>query len=106
MFIIKFNTVYDEYVTELMAKTPGFKQWYINSILSDTAGTAGIETIRRINGMANVKDITEIKDSDKRTRAERIAVVFAKDCIMNRDKFKCGEDYLLSIDRAVKNFAL
>ncbi len=106
LFIIKFNTVYDEYVTELMAKTRGFKQWYINSILSDTAGTAGIETIRRINGMANVKDITEIKDSDKRTRAERIAVVFAKDCIMNRDKFKCGEDYLLSIDRAVKNFAL
>lgn len=106
LFIKKFNTVYDEYVTDQMAKTSGFKEWYLDGILSDTAGVAGIESIRRIVGMANVKDITSIEDPQKRTRAERIIISLAKDYIMHRATFKCGDDYLRAIKIAVSKYPL
>ena len=102
LFVQKYDSVYDEYSTELMARTPGFKAWYLSGILADTAGAAGTEGIRRIDGMANVKDITSISDESKRARAERIVVTFAKDCIMNRESFICGADYVAAIQRAVE----
>lgn len=68
LFVEKYNKVFDEYVTETMAKVPGFKEWYLEGILSDTAGVAGLESIRRTVGMANVIDITTIPDEKKNGR--------------------------------------
>ena len=102
LFVQKYDEIFDQYVTERMAKTPGFKAWYLAGILSDTAGAAGTEGIRRINGMANVKDITSISEDGKRARAERIVVTFSKDCILHRDSFICGADYVAAIQRAVE----
>jgi 5-methylthioribose kinase len=104
LFIEKYNRVFDEYATDTMAKVPGFKEWYLERILSDTAGVAGLESIRRIVGMANVIDITTISDEDKRTRAERIVITLAKKYIMNRDTFRCGADYLTAIKEAVRKY--
>lgn len=106
MFTVKFNAVYNEYVTDIMAKTTGFKEWYLNGILSDTAGVAGIESIRRIVGMANVKDITSIEDEKKRVRAERIIISLAKDYIIHRNSFKSGDDYRRAIKIAVSKYPL
>ena len=53
-FVEKFTRRYDEVVTEPMAKVKGFKEYYINSILDDTAGYAGTELHRRTIGFANV----------------------------------------------------
>lgn len=104
LFIEKYNKVFDEYATDRMAKVPGFKEWYLEQILSDTAGVAGLESIRRIVGMANVIDITTIPDEIKRTRAERIVITLAKKYIMNRDTFRCGQDYLKAIKEAVDKY--
>jgi len=87
-----------------MADTDGFLDYYLGEILADTAGVTGLELIRRTDGMANVKDITTISDEKKRTRAERIVITLAKDCIMHRSSFRCGQDYLDAIQRAVKQF--
>lgn len=100
-FISKFKIVFETNVSDIMAKTPGFSDWYLQGILSDTAGVAGLESIRRMVGMANVKDITTIEDTDKRVRAERIVITLAKDYIMNRDSFTCGSDYRKAIMRAI-----
>ncbi len=78
--------------------------YYLASVLSGTAGAAGLESIRRIVGMANVKDITSIPDEAKRARAERIVLTLAKDQIKNRDAFRRGKDYLDAIERAVGQF--
>ncbi len=56
MFIDKFIAAYKENVTERAAKTKGFMEYYLGTILADTAGVAGLESIRRTVGMANVKD--------------------------------------------------
>lgn len=100
-FISKFKIVFETNVSDIMAKTPGFSDWYLQGILSDAAGVAGLESIRRMVGMANVKDITTIEDTDKRVRAERIVITLAKDYIMNRDSFTCGSDYRKAIMRAI-----
>ena len=70
-------------------------------VLADTAAIAGMESIRRIVGLANVKDITSITDTNKRARAERIVIRLAKDYIMNRTSFTCGQDYIDAIAKAV-----
>lgn len=104
-FIIKFKALYQENAKDTMAKTEGFLGFYLDSVLADTAGITGMELIRRTDGLANVKDITSIPDEAKRVRAERIIVTLAKDCIMHRESFKNGQDYIASINRAIGKFS-
>ena len=101
LFKEKFVQTYRETVTEPMAKVDGFLEWYLGTILSDTAGMCGMESIRRIVGLAKVKDITTIAETEKRMAAERYVLTFAKDCIKNRSAFQCGNDFKAAILRAV-----
>ena len=103
-FIAKFKTVFRERVTDTMAKTEGFMEYYLGTILADTAGVAGLESIRRIVGMANNKDVTTIADEAKRARAEKIIVTLAKNYIMNRTQFTSGADYRKAIEAAIAKF--
>ncbi len=100
LFRQKFLACYDQNVTDLMAQTPGFKEWYLSSILEDTAGYAGTELIRRTVGMAQVKDVTTIADEAKRSYAERLNILCAKDYIMHRASFQKGEDFVAALQRA------
>lgn len=103
-FIAKFKVVFAEKATDQMAKVDGFAEWYLESILADTASLAGLESIRRIVGMANVKDITTIKDEEKRARSERMILTLAKKYIMNRESFTSGADYKKAIEEVVLQF--
>jgi 5-methylthioribose kinase len=104
LFIKKFKVAFQENVTERMAKIDGFMDYYLGTILSDTAGVAGLESIRRIDGMANNKDITSIKDEAKRARAERIIVTLAQRYIMERDTFTSGAAYRKAIEETIAKF--
>lgn len=104
-FIAKFKVKFEESVTEIMAKREGFLDWYLGTILADTAGVAGLESIRRTVGMANVKDITTILDQDKRVRAEKMVIILAKNYIINRDKFKTGADYRKAINEVIEMYS-
>lgn len=103
-FIAKFKIAFKDKVTDTMAKTDGFLDWYLGTILADTAGVAGLESIRRTVGMANVKDITTIPDADKRARAEKIIITLAKKYIMNRESFLSGADYRKAIEEVIAKF--
>lgn len=100
LFIEKFNRLYDEKVTEPMAKIPGFKEFFLSSILKDTAGYAGTELHRRTVGMANVADITSIKNEKKRLLAERINIFAGKDYILNQTRFCSGQDFVDAVTEA------
>ncbi|SDN39332.1 S-methyl-5-thioribose kinase [Acetanaerobacterium elongatum] len=103
-FIVKFKAAYAANVKDILAKTEGFVDWYLGTVLADTAGVAGLEAIRRTVGMANVKDITTIPDTEKRARAERIVITLAKEFIKNRDSFKSGKDYRKAIEAVATKF--
>jgi 5-methylthioribose kinase len=94
LFVEKFNKKFDEAVTEPMAKVRGFREWYLGDVLNDTAGYAGTELHRRTVGMANVKDVTSIKDEDKRAWIERLNILCGKDYILNQPKFRSGADFV------------
>ena len=98
----KFVKVYEEQVTEPMARSEAFREAYLNDILADTAGYAGTECIRRIVGMAHNKDITVISDTKKRVIAEKILLTFAKDLMLHQQDFRTGADYYRAMESAVR----
>lgn len=100
LFILKWNKRFDEAATEPMAKVCGFKEWYLNGILEDTAGYAGTELHRRTVGMANVVDVTTIADEKKRLLAERINVFAGKDYILHPSSFRTGASFVAAVKRA------
>lgn len=105
LFREKFLKCFDECATDLMAKTPGFKEWYLDTIIADTAAYTGTELIRRTVGMAQVKDVTTIADEEQRAHAERVDILAGKDYIINRAAFKTGKqfaDAILKADKAAK----
>ena len=98
----KMDKYFDEHVTDTMCKTPGYKEYYMGTILADTSAVTGLELIRRTVGMANVKDITTISDEAARVRAEKICITAAIDFIKNREDKKCGKCFLNTLKDAVK----
>lgn len=95
LFARKAKAVIEERHREPMADAAGFADWYVKDILEDTAGVAGLELNRRIVGSAKVKDVAGIEDRLKRTLAERICVLTAKELILHRkERFFRGADYV------------
>lgn len=92
-FTEKFNDKFDKTATEAVAKYNGFKKYYLNSILRDTAGVCGMEICRRIIGLANVKDIKVI-DENNIYEAEKRCINIAKEIILNRENMLVGQDYI------------
>jgi 5-methylthioribose kinase len=99
MFKDKFHKVYEEKVTERVAKYEGFKEFYLNSILRDTAAVTGLELCRRTLGIAHVKDVTSIADAEKRAAAEKFCLEVGKNFVMNRENMLHGKSYLESIEK-------
>ena len=93
LFKEKFIKLYKEIVVDVMAREELYMEWYLASVLSDTAGSAGLEIMRRVVGDSKVLDITSIEDIDQRVKAERILIVSAKEFIKNRKEIKSGKDY-------------
>ncbi len=103
LFKEKFLKLWDKRATEYTAKYKGFKEYYLNTVLRDTAGVTGLEGIRRIVGIAHVKDITIIEDEERRMRAERLCMTLSKKFIMRRNELKTGRDFINIIKETEKN---
>jgi len=71
MFKDKFINAWNEKANDRVAKYKGFDEFYLSGIIKDTSAVTGLELCRRILGIAHVKDITSISDTDKRARAEK-----------------------------------
>ena len=50
--------------------------------------------------MANVKDVTTIKDEAARVHAEKVNILAGKDYILHRESFKTGADFVAAVLRA------
>lgn len=102
----KLDRSFDQLATDPMARVPGFKEDYLDTVMADSAGAAGTELIRRTVGMANVKDLTTISDAAKRAAAERICLLAAKAFIFRRTSLVSGADYLDILRDAKKRGAI
>jgi 5-methylthioribose kinase len=97
LFRKKFLARYKATVTDPMGRTPGYAEWFLSTIIADTAGIAGLEMIRRTVGVAQVKDLTSIEDAGARARAEKIIILAAKAYILGRESFRQGQDFVQTI---------
>lgn len=100
LFTDKFNKAWDENATERVAGYDGFKEYYLDTILRDTAAVTGLELLRRIIGLAKVKDITSIEDTEARVLAETICITVGKTFILNRESIKTGADFISVLQSA------
>lgn len=100
VFKEKFLKTWDENATEIVSKYDGFKEYYLDSIIKDTAAVTGLELCRRTIGIAHVKDLTSIEDANKRISAEKICLSAGKTFILERETIKNGADYI----KIIKNF--
>ncbi|WP_415818058.1 S-methyl-5-thioribose kinase [Mesobacillus thioparans] len=94
LFSEKFLVSWKENVTDIMAKEQGFDRWYLDTVLQDTASVTGMEMIRRIAGLAKVKDLTSIATEEQRVTAERICLTAAKQFVLNAAEYKTGKQFL------------
>jgi 5-methylthioribose kinase len=103
--LAKMREYYQKHVTDIMASSKEYMEYYLNTILADTSGVTGLELNRRTVGMANVKDLTTISNAKERIRAERICILSAKRFIKERYNMKRGIDFLQVVkDTASKVF--
>ena len=66
----------------------------MSTVLRDTSAVTGHELIRRIIGLAHVKDITSITDIEARCYAERFCLTVGKTFIKTREKVNTGADFI------------
>ncbi len=102
LFKEKFRSLYAEHCSDPLADSESFREDYLASVMSDTAGYAGTECLRRIIGIAHNKDVTSIEDSEARARAEKIILHFGKDLILRRDEFQTAGDYYYAMEKAIR----
>lgn len=97
----KFVAVWKEHAAEPFAvQNEEFRNAYLEEVLKDTAGMAGLEMNRRTVGLAKVKDIT-ILEGGARLRAERLVMTLANRFILDDAAFATGESYIHAL-REVK----
>lgn len=93
LFEEKFKALYDQIVTDVMAKTPAYKAWYLESVLADAAGCAGTEIIRRVVGDSKVAEVSDIENTENRVTVERLLIGIGKTLIKERTRFTNKEAY-------------
>jgi len=104
LFTHKFKKMYKESVTDVLAKSPAYMDWYLNTVLTDTCGVSGLEIMRRTVGDSKVVDITGIEDLQQRIKAERILILLAKYLILNRNHIRQGKDYIDALQVALQEY--
>lgn len=83
-----FSNLWDERLAEFMSRTPGYKEYYMARLFSDSLGYAGCKTIRRIVGLAHVADLDSIEDVSVRSKGELMALQIGKELILKRNSVK------------------
>ena len=93
----KFVATWQAHALEPFAvQNEAFVIAYLQDVLKDTAGMAGLEMNRRIVGLAKVKDIT-ILEGEARLRAERLVMTLANQFILNASAYQTGDSYLKAL---------
>ncbi|WHX50636.1 S-methyl-5-thioribose kinase [Paenibacillus woosongensis] len=77
-FELNFRKFWDADGIDIMSKTPGYQDLYIDQIRKDAIGFAGCKVIRRIVGLSHVADIDTIEDEFSRRQAKVTALEIGK----------------------------
>lgn len=103
-FDAKFRALWEEHVVDRIASSaPGYRDYYMNRLLQDSAGFAGAKMVRRIVGLAHVADIDRIPDDAARERAQRLALKIGTALIRNNRRIGSIKEVLDTVITATQN---
>ncbi|QOY52273.1 S-methyl-5-thioribose kinase [Candidatus Sulfurimonas baltica] len=77
-----------------------YKKRFVKKILKDSVGFAGCKMARRVYGVAGVAEIRGVKDVTLRGEAEALALLIAREFVMNYDKIDTSDEILEIIKNA------
>lgn len=100
-FKLKAIEIINNEKTEPMITSDAFISRYMFDVMSDIAGFAGMEIIRRIVGSAKVLDLTMLTDEGKRISAEKACIYVAKQLVKHNREYQTGVSYLQIINEFV-----
>ncbi len=101
----KLARYYNEAVTVSLYRNPTFKKTILREMMSDAAGYAGTEIIRRVVGDSKVKELSLIPCKQK-VEAERVLLKLGIQLIINRAHITNGSQLIDAIDELEEQFAL
>ena len=94
MVVIKFHRKYKEIVKDPLYVNEGFENWYLNQIMADSVGAAGMEIIRRVVGDSKVMEVTNIENIEKRVKVEKELIQIGIRLVKDRYRIKSGKELL------------
>ncbi|MFD0958283.1 S-methyl-5-thioribose kinase [Paenibacillus chungangensis] len=98
----KFTALWDEHGVDRLASTaPGYRDYYMTTLLRDAAGFAGCKMVRRIVGLAHVADIDGISDDVTRERCQRQALAIGTALIRGHRNISSIEQLIDSVTAPV-----
>lgn len=89
-----------------MLTTGAFTNYFLTKILSDTAGYAGTEIIRRTIGVAKVWDLERVQDHAKIDEIERALLGIGTDLIIHRNSVESSKEITDILNKHMKEARL
>lgn len=100
VFASRFTELWTTQSVESFRKTEGYLEYVLDKVLTDAAGFAGCELIRRTIGLAHVKDLDSIEDAENRIRFKKQALETGRALILKREETASIKDILQILEEA------
>lgn len=100
VFASSFTELWKKHSVESFKETEGYLQYVLEKVLTDAAGFAGCELIRRTIGLAHVKDLDSIEDTENRINFKKQALKTGRALILQRQETASIDDVLQILEEA------
>lgn len=102
VFASRFTELWTTESVESFKETEGYLEYVLKKVLTDAVGFAGCELIRRTIGLAHVKDLDSIEDTEKRINSKKKTLEIGQKLILQRQQTASINDVLKILEEAHK----
>lgn len=102
VFAARFSELWTTESVESFKETEGYLEYVLDKVLTDAVGFAGCELIRRTIGLAHVKDLDSIEDTEKRIDSKKKTLATGRKLILQRQQTASINDVLKILEEAHK----
>ncbi|MCI1946222.1 S-methyl-5-thioribose kinase [Clostridium luticellarii] len=99
-FVKEFNYLWENQSKDIITKTAGYREYYLENLLHETIGFCACEIMRRIIGMAHVPDMDAVENLEERARAQILGLKIGQAILIDRDNINSIDEFV----KSVKNF--
>ncbi|WP_404449503.1 S-methyl-5-thioribose kinase [Sutcliffiella horikoshii] len=98
-FTVTFSDLWKTESVEYFTQTPGYLDYILTKVFTDSIGFAGCELIRRTIGLAHVADLDKIKPHERRISVKQQALFLGQTLIKNATNIRNIQDVELLLEK-------